>query len=151
MHELLRQFANEKLASDPQAEAVTRERHSAYYLGFLKAREAMLTGQGQRQALAEIGQEIENIGIAWRWAVEQGYLAAIDQAVEVSTTSIKLLAVIRKGKKALPMPLRNWKPPSCWLSIQNLNLCSIGSTLEVEAFTISSEIMKPPTNILKAA
>jgi predicted ATPase/DNA-binding SARP family transcriptional activator len=100
MHELLRQFANEKLASDPQAEAVTRERHSAYYLGFLKAREAMLTGQGQRQALADIGQEIENVGIAWRWAVEQGYLAAIDQAVESLYNFYQIDSRYQEGKES---------------------------------------------------
>ena len=88
MHELLRQFAGEKLASDPQAEAITREQHSAYYLSFLRAREVMWTGPGQQTALTEIGEEIENIWIAWHWAVKQGYLAALNQAIEVSTIFI---------------------------------------------------------------
>lgn len=82
MHELLRQFAGAKLAVDAQAEAVTRERHSAYYLNFLKAREKTMSGPEQQQALFEIGEIIENIRLAWFWAVEQGYLAAIDQAVK---------------------------------------------------------------------
>ncbi|HXV97237.1 MAG TPA: tetratricopeptide repeat protein, partial [Anaerolineae bacterium] len=99
LHELLRQFARTKLASDPQAEAVTRERHSAYYLGFLKTREAMLMGQEQRQALAEIGEEIENIGIAWRWAVEQSYLGAIDQALESLYNFYQIDSRYQEGKE----------------------------------------------------
>jgi DNA-binding SARP family transcriptional activator/predicted ATPase len=82
MHELLRQFAAEKLAANPQQEAITRQKHSAYYLRFLRAREAQFVGQAQLAALNEISLEGDNVRTGWRWAVEQGYLAAIDQAME---------------------------------------------------------------------
>ncbi len=99
LHELLRQFAADKLASDRQAEAVTRERHSACYLGLLRAYEEMLIDQGQPQALSEIGQEIENIELAWRWAVEQNYLAAIDQSIESLYNFYQIRSRYQEGKE----------------------------------------------------
>lgn len=82
VHELLRQFAAEKLAASPQIEAIMHEKHSAYYLRFLKAREDQFVGQTQLAALNEISLEGDNVRTGWRWAVEQGYLGAIDQAME---------------------------------------------------------------------
>lgn len=99
MHELLRQFAGEKLALDTQAEAIARERHSAYYLGFLKAREEMMTGPEQQQVMAEIDKEIKNIGVAWRWAVEQGYLAAIDRAIGGLYNFYQIRSRYQEGKE----------------------------------------------------
>jgi tetratricopeptide (TPR) repeat protein len=81
MHELLRQFAGEKLAQSGDEATTTRQRHSDYYLGFLKVREKMLTGKEQPEALDELSLEIDNIRTSWRWAAEQGQLEAINQAV----------------------------------------------------------------------
>jgi len=69
IHELLRQYAAEKLRKVPAEDAAARDSHCAYYAGFLQGREAQLLGRGQRQALAEIGAEIENVRTAWDWAV----------------------------------------------------------------------------------
>jgi len=81
LHELLRQFAAEKLAEDSATELATRERHSRYYLDFLKARAEMLTGQAQPAAVAEISREIDNVRPAWLWAVQQNNLPAILQTL----------------------------------------------------------------------
>jgi predicted ATPase/DNA-binding SARP family transcriptional activator len=82
IHELLRQYVGEKLVAEPQQEVATRNRHSAYYLNFLQARQQALTGQSQQLALDEIGEEIENVRASWYWAVEQGNLEALDQALD---------------------------------------------------------------------
>jgi predicted ATPase len=69
MHELLRQFAAERLAADlPQAQAMA-ERHSAYYLGFLAEREARLDNHEYRTAVAEIAREAANVRAAWGHAL----------------------------------------------------------------------------------
>ena len=65
LHELLRQFAAEKLQAVPEEEEKTQADHSRYYLAFVGGREAALKGGGQRVALAEIAQERENIRAAW--------------------------------------------------------------------------------------
>jgi tetratricopeptide (TPR) repeat protein len=69
IHELLRQYAAERLAEDAAAERLARERHAAYYLAALAEREPRLKGPEQQAALDEIGKDLENVRAAWDWAV----------------------------------------------------------------------------------
>jgi predicted ATPase/DNA-binding SARP family transcriptional activator len=82
MHELLKQFAAEKLSESPVEQSDTRARHSTYYLTFLSGREQALNGRDQQKALVEISEELENVRAGWNWAVEQGNLDALAQALE---------------------------------------------------------------------
>ncbi len=82
MHELLRQYAAEKLAADLGATnrlLETYARHSNYYLSFLKERETRLQS-GQPEAVGEISDALTNIQAAWRWAVAQRYGETLEQA-----------------------------------------------------------------------
>jgi predicted ATPase len=81
MHELLRQYAVEQLEASRDAERV-RERHSAYYLGLLREREPDIKGGQQLAALDEFDADLENIRVAWNWALQNGDEAAIGGAVE---------------------------------------------------------------------
>jgi predicted ATPase/DNA-binding SARP family transcriptional activator len=81
VHELLRQYAAQKLAQAATDEVTAQERHSAFYAAFLDRREADLRGARQREALAEIEVEGENIRLAWGWAVEQGEVEHLAQAI----------------------------------------------------------------------
>jgi predicted ATPase/DNA-binding XRE family transcriptional regulator len=81
MHELLRQFAGEKLAQRADEEKATRQRHSDYYLGLLRACEPRFSGQEQPEALDEISLEIDNIRMGWGWVVDQGHIEAINEVV----------------------------------------------------------------------
>jgi predicted ATPase len=72
LHELLRQFAAEKLGADPGAEERTRERHSAFYLEWIQRKEAELKGAQQLAALDEVEREFENVRGAWDWALQCG-------------------------------------------------------------------------------
>jgi predicted ATPase len=72
MHELLRQFAAEKLGADPGAEERTRERHSAFYLEWLRRKDPELKGRQQLTALDEVEREFENVRCAWQWALRSG-------------------------------------------------------------------------------
>jgi predicted ATPase/transcriptional regulator with XRE-family HTH domain len=72
MHELLRQFAAEKLGTEPGAEERTRDRHSAFYLELLRRRGPALKDQRQLAALDEIERELENVRSAWEWALQRG-------------------------------------------------------------------------------
>jgi predicted ATPase/class 3 adenylate cyclase/tetratricopeptide (TPR) repeat protein len=69
IHELLRQYAAEQLAADPDQVQAARDRHAAYYLTALAARERDLTGARQIEALSEIERDSENVRAAWEWAV----------------------------------------------------------------------------------
>ena len=99
MHELLRQFAGEKLAQRADEETATRQRHSDFYLSFLKAREQMLASQEQPQVLDEISLEIDNIRTGWHWAVLQGQLEAINQAVEALHNFYEMRSRYQEGEE----------------------------------------------------
>lgn len=69
-HPLLYQYMLEKLAERPEEEARSRNNHGAYYIRFLTRRvEVEMFGPKHQQALAAIGEELENIRVAWRWMV----------------------------------------------------------------------------------
>lgn len=69
IHELLRQFAAEQLAADPDERAVVEARHSAFYLAFVAAREDRLVHHEPLEATVELRVEIDNLRQAWAWAV----------------------------------------------------------------------------------
>lgn len=86
LHELMRQYAHEKLwlVSDDIVKATKQrgvkvglaqlvwQRHSSYYLNFVNRREALLRGSTPRQAISELRLEIDNIRQAWQWAMTEG-------------------------------------------------------------------------------
>jgi predicted ATPase len=80
MHELLRQFATEKLETSGEAGAA-RDAHTAYYAEFMQQREADLTGRRQLEALDEIEVDFENVRVAWNWALKQKNYTAIGQSL----------------------------------------------------------------------
>lgn len=82
IHELLRQYAADHLTDA----ATTRTQHSQFYLTFLHQRESALERAGQLRALQEIDLERENVRVAWEWAVEQGALAPLGQALPALMT-----------------------------------------------------------------
>ncbi len=81
MHELLRQYAAEKLAAAPAAHDETHDRHCTYYAALLQGQEAALAGAGAMEAVAAIRAEIANVHAAWRWAATQGRLAEIERSI----------------------------------------------------------------------
>jgi predicted ATPase/DNA-binding CsgD family transcriptional regulator len=71
IHELLRQYAGERLEGKPEASVLAQEAHAAYYAEFMQQRWKRLKGYGQMQALAEIEADIENVRAAWRYYLDQ--------------------------------------------------------------------------------
>ena len=86
IHELLRQFAAEQLARDPRREAQVRQRHAAYYLGriaALRVNSGAKNPGGHHQAtLAAIESKLENVRVAWIWAVEQQLFGLLAEGME---------------------------------------------------------------------
>ncbi len=82
IHELLRQFAEERLAERPLDEVAIKDRYSCYYLTFLKERTLGLQSAQQPVLLNEIEQSLANIRHSWLWAAEQGNFELIDGALD---------------------------------------------------------------------
>ncbi len=86
LHELLRQFAAEKLIQDSDdfetlvTQLTAQNNHSHYYLTYLQGCETRLKGQEQYQAVQDIKPALENILVAWRWAIAQGHFVELRQA-----------------------------------------------------------------------
>jgi predicted ATPase/DNA-binding CsgD family transcriptional regulator len=82
MHELLRQYAEELLRDIPQEKAEIDERHCTYYSELLYKRLPNLVGSGQLEAVRVLEDELENIRVAWQYAVETRNIEAIGKAVQ---------------------------------------------------------------------
>jgi len=71
MHELLRQYAEEKLSEVVQGKEEVQDLHCGYYAELLHQKEEFLKKEKEKQVLDEIGEEIENVRKGWSWAVEE--------------------------------------------------------------------------------
>jgi DNA-binding SARP family transcriptional activator/predicted ATPase len=81
IHELLRQYCAGKLERDPAKKEATLNRFCTYFADFLQQREALLNGLQQIQAAAEVATELDNIRVAWQWALQQRCLDEVSRSV----------------------------------------------------------------------
>jgi serine/threonine protein kinase/tetratricopeptide (TPR) repeat protein len=80
IHELLRQYAEEKLAQLP-SQQLTQERMGAYFSQFLAEREPVLQRLRQRRVMHEVSAELGNIGAAWQGLLERRDVARVAPAI----------------------------------------------------------------------
>ncbi len=94
---VLRQYAGEQLAANPECNQAIHDRHSEYYLDWLRRLEPALKGPGkdvafgQPAALEAIYTERENVHAAWSWAVARGKF----EWLHAATLSLGLFCDIR--------------------------------------------------------
>jgi tetratricopeptide (TPR) repeat protein len=100
LHELLRQYAGEKLQEVPGAAEVARDRHSAHFAAALQARTAALKGPRQEVALAEIRAASENNRAAWDWAVDRERVARLERMMEGLFYAYKWCGRYEEGRRA---------------------------------------------------
>ncbi|MEO8180306.1 MAG: protein kinase [Deltaproteobacteria bacterium] len=81
VHELIRQYAREKLDDIPALSASTFEQHADYFASFLAKRENQLRGVEQRQALKEIDADLAAVRAAWNWMLEHQRLDLVGRAM----------------------------------------------------------------------
>jgi predicted ATPase/DNA-binding SARP family transcriptional activator len=100
MHEVLRQYAAEKLHEDPVEEEQTRARHAAFYAAFLQHRYNNLKGRSQKKTMIELGEEIENIRVSWHWAVTHREINLIDLSLETLYRFYEIRGWVSEGEAA---------------------------------------------------
>ena len=81
IHELLRQFAYARLIASPD-HAAAAAAHAQYFFTLLIGRKDALCDSRQRTALAAIQAEIDNVRVAWQWALQQPDLPWIAAATD---------------------------------------------------------------------
>jgi predicted ATPase/DNA-binding SARP family transcriptional activator/Tfp pilus assembly protein PilF len=108
VHELLRQFAAEKLLVEvdpigtsaqrqPESALVTWRRYSTYYLNLVGQREASLSGKTPQPALSELRAELNNIRQAWQWAVVAAQIEEIEGALGGFARFYDLTSLFEEG------------------------------------------------------
>jgi predicted ATPase len=80
VHELMRQYAGEKLAQLPAEQAATHQAHYRYYARFLQAHNSQNRNVNKQIELIKIDQEIDNIRAGWGWAIANRQEALIKQS-----------------------------------------------------------------------
>jgi len=71
LHELLRQYAADRLAEDPDEPAEVRERHARFYVGRLADRQDAFFSPSMTEARDELRGDLPNLRAAAEWAVTQ--------------------------------------------------------------------------------
>jgi predicted ATPase len=69
VHDLLRQYAAERLQADPQQSDALHNRHCRYYARVMAAHSDQLKSDQLGEALAVLSAERDNVRAAWDWAV----------------------------------------------------------------------------------
>jgi len=72
LHELLRQYGQEKLRLDDAGYQSTRTDHAQYYANWLEKQGITIRSHGQKEALKAIADAFENIRLAWAWLAVEG-------------------------------------------------------------------------------
>ncbi|MCP5098883.1 MAG: hypothetical protein GY943_25305, partial [Chloroflexi bacterium] len=85
IHALVRQYAAEKSATNPERETAVRDKHAAYYCHWLERQRDAIKGAQQQTALADIDAAIDNIRTAWDWAVRRKNWHLLAAALETQT------------------------------------------------------------------
>ncbi len=117
MHELVRQFAEEKtriadrksqIESDSDASGsvatddtryALRDTHSHFYLSLLTTHADTLTHRSADAPLAELRADLENIRLAWQTAIETGEWERIDASLESSVSFFARLSLMPESAR----------------------------------------------------
>ncbi|MGA7097081.1 MAG: hypothetical protein WB245_05895, partial [Acidimicrobiia bacterium] len=68
---MIKEYAGERLAADPEAERRAREAHAIHFTDFARSLQDRLNGDDRDTALEELATEIGNLRAAWRYWVAQ--------------------------------------------------------------------------------
>jgi predicted ATPase len=109
IHELMRQYAAEKLAATPAEQEAAEQRHCHYYQQFLSQSLTKWQTNYHPQNMAGIALEIDNLRAGWQWALTREELKVVwsytenlwpfykargrfSEAVETLTQTLRLMA-----------------------------------------------------------
>jgi predicted ATPase/DNA-binding SARP family transcriptional activator len=77
IHELLRQYAYQKLQEDESVCHQAHLRHATYYADLLIGLNAAMQGSQQQSAFDTVRDEFDNIRTAWNWLVDQNHFELV--------------------------------------------------------------------------
>jgi predicted ATPase len=86
LHELVRQYAFEQLLGQPRVQKKAQARHGRFFMEFLSQRGISLRSSTQREALAELIAEVDNLRGAQEWALVHKEFALIERSLGAYST-----------------------------------------------------------------
>lgn len=119
IHQLLRQYAVERLEQTPEEMKRARDAHCTHYTNLLKELMPLIRGPGQREALERIETELENVRAAWRWAVEQRNIAVLHEIIFIVSNYFQFRSRYVEGSVLLQKAdrcLREVRDGTLWAS-----------------------------------
>ena len=101
LHELLRQYAAERLAALGLT-ADARQRHGRYYATLLEGfAPRLMSGESQMATLRQMQSQIDNIRTAWEWALAARDSVSLDQMLTGYFYYYHLPALVRDGRAVM--------------------------------------------------
>ena len=97
LHELVRQFAAEQLSKNDDEQIATLNRYSKYYLTSFGRADGRMHSPAQREALAEWAAEMDNIRVAWNWAITQSEFRLIEETLRAFAMLYETRGLYREG------------------------------------------------------
>jgi predicted ATPase/DNA-binding SARP family transcriptional activator len=99
LHEMLRQFAGDKLDKAGESSAV-HSSHSAYFLDLLcRLGQDAIGGDRQLIALQTLDADIDNIRAAWRWAIENPGYERLREATPLLALVLRYSGRVEQGER----------------------------------------------------
>ena len=101
IHPLVSQYAAEKLASYPETEKATRDRHCNYFADFLAQKTVEIRKEKRPRLFATLDIEFDNLEACWQYAIQTGRWLEIDLAVEGLFLYYEFRSRFCEGKETL--------------------------------------------------
>lgn len=109
LHELLRQYAGEKLREAGENEQ-SYALHAAHYLGFVAQSGPQLKSSEQTAVLDAFQNDWENINQAWQWAVEHYDLPTIELSIPALYAFCDMRSRYHAGKTLFGLARQTFSP-----------------------------------------
>jgi len=97
LHELVRQYAADRLADQPKAKKDAKERHARYFMKYFGDQDARLRSAAQRQAIEELSVEMDNIRLAWDWSIAHSEFDLIGSTMRAFATFFDTRGWLHEG------------------------------------------------------
>ncbi len=104
LHEVMRQFAGEKLSVRKKARAA----HAAYYAEWAREFRKM----DERKSFPAMNKELENVRAAWAWAIEQKHIGSLADIAPFTKRYMDLQGRYREGIALYQSALDGFDSPS---------------------------------------
>ena len=107
LHPLLRQYAAEKLATDPTAQTNAQQRLTTYFAQLLVTEAARLNSAEQKESLNAIEAALENILSSWQWAAANNQSDPIHQGLPALFLFFEMRGRFLEGQEVFAQALAN--------------------------------------------